>query len=98
MGDFSGVSKTSAYYIIYRVSAAIVRLQYNNLEIMNVVAHWHGSVYDSIIFNINVLLLGYSVYLSKQYFITSLLDLQTAAEQPYNESHICTQNIIFKNN
>jgi len=26
MGDFSGVSKISAYYIIYRVSAAIARL------------------------------------------------------------------------
>jgi len=41
MGDFSAVSITSSYYIICRVSAAIVRLQYNSiLEITNVVAHW----------------------------------------------------------
>jgi len=37
MGDFFGISKTSAYYIIYSVSAAIARLQCNsNLEITNV--------------------------------------------------------------
>jgi len=53
MDDFSGISKTSAYYITHRVSAAIIRLQCNsNLEITNVVAHWHGSVHDSTIFNI----------------------------------------------
>lgn len=76
------------------------------MEITNVVARWQGSVHDSTIFNShlranfedgaygNGLLLGDSAYPSKQYFVTPLLNLQTAAERLYNESHIRTRNII----
>jgi len=42
------------------------------------------------LFLILMFILGYFVCPSKQYLITSLLNPQIAAEQPYNESNICT--------
>ncbi|XP_025266103.1 putative nuclease HARBI1 [Camponotus floridanus] len=173
IGDFSGVSTTSAHYIVHRVSAAIARLRphyirlptteeeirnaqlqfYNiarfprvigcidcthirvqsfggenaelfrnrkgyfsfniqvvcnsNLEIIDIVARWQGSVHDSTIFNNsrlranfengmygNSLLLGDSAYPLKRYLVTPLLAPQTAAEHLYNEAHIRTRNTI----
>lgn len=79
----------------------------SKLEIIDIVARWQGSVHDSTIFNNsrlranfengmygNSLLLGDSAYPLKKYLVTSLIAPQTAAEQLYNEAHICTRNTI----
>lgn len=42
----------------------------------------------------NGLLLRDSAHPLKQYLPTSIINLQTAAEQLYKDSHICTRNII----
>jgi len=78
-----------------------------NLEIIDIVARWQGSVHDATIFNNsriralfeagtfgNALLLGDSGYPLRSYLMTSLQNPRTRAEQLYNESHIRTRNII----
>lgn len=79
----------------------------SNLEIIDIVARWQGSVHDSTIFNNsrlranfenrmygNSLLLGDSAYPLKKYLVTPLLAPQTAVEHLYNEAHIRTRNTI----
>ncbi|XP_022920357.2 putative nuclease HARBI1 [Onthophagus taurus] len=78
-----------------------------NLEAMDIVARWPGSVHDSTIFNNsrirarlengdfqNGILLGDSGYPLREYFLTPLAEYRTRPEELYNEAHIRTRNTV----
>ncbi|XP_036148796.1 putative nuclease HARBI1 [Monomorium pharaonis] len=78
-----------------------------NLEIIDIVGRWQGSVHDATIFNNcriralfeagtfgNSFLLGDGGYALRPYFMTPLQNPRTRMEQLYNESHIRTRNTI----
>ncbi|CAI6358096.1 unnamed protein product [Macrosiphum euphorbiae] len=80
----------------------------SNMEIMNIVSRWPGSVHDSTIFDNslvrakfenheygnNVFLIGDGGYPCRNYLMTPLLNTSTQAEENYQRAHIATRNVI----
>nr|CAI5843087.1 unnamed protein product [Callosobruchus analis] len=80
------------------------------LRIRNIVARWPGSTHDETIFNNshlkrqfeegvfkNYLLVGDAGYHLRQYLMTKLQHVNTAADNLYNESIIRTRNVVESN-
>ncbi|XP_022917825.2 putative nuclease HARBI1 [Onthophagus taurus] len=85
----------------------VQRVSDARLKIRNIVARWPGSCHDQTIFNNSSLkeafqngmygrymLVGDSGYKIKPYLMTPLQQVQTPAENLYNESSIRTRNVV----
>ncbi|XP_045450630.1 uncharacterized protein LOC123659460 [Melitaea cinxia] len=108
VGDFAGVSKSTACRIVQNISKSIAKL-YNNFKIHSLaiipntyICTW---IFISPIYLFftaqcdigtfgNRWLLGDSAYPNRAYLLTPVLNPSNSSEQKYNEAHIATRNLI----